>query len=80
MDPRLTPFILGEQGGVMRVHFLYLTLHRKAVIERKLDRQRRGGKLGNLQHAPQDELSDAEIRKRFEAVVELAREAARQQC
>ena len=77
--PRLTPFILAEHGGVMRVHFLYLTLHRKMLIERKLDRQRRGAKLGGVRHAPQDELSDAEIPERFEAVAELAREAARQQ-
>ena len=76
--PRLKPFILAEHGGLMRVHFLYLTLHRKAVIERKLERQRRGAKLGGVRHASQDELSDAEIRERFEAVAELAREAARQ--
>ncbi len=76
--PRLTPFILGEDAGGLRVHHLYLTAHRKAVIERKLDRQRRGAKLGNLWHATQNELSAAEIRERLEAVAQLAREAAGQ--
>ncbi len=47
----MTPFILGEDVGGLRVHALYLTLHRKAVIERKLDRQRRGAKLGNLRRS-----------------------------
>ena len=60
------------------MHPLYLTAHRKAVIERKLDRQRRGAKLGNLWHATQNELSAAEIRERLEAVAQLAREAAGQ--
>ena len=76
--PRLAPFILGEHAGSLRVHFLYLTQHRKAVIERKLSRQRRGAKLGNLLHAAQDELSDEEIRERLEAVTVRVREAARQ--
>ena len=77
--PRMAPFILGEDEAGLRVHVLYLSLHRQAVIERKLDRQRRGAKLGNLWHATQDELSDEEIRERLEAVAQLAREAARQQ-
>ena len=75
---RMTPFILGHHPGYLRVHFLYLTLHRKAVIERKLDRQRRGAKLGNCWHVTQDELSDAEIRERLEAVAQLAQEVAQQ--
>ena len=76
--PRMTPFILGEDARGLRVHVLYLAAHRQAVIARKLDRQRRGAKLGNLWHATQDELSEAEIRERLEAVAQLAREAAGQ--
>ena len=65
-------------GVAVEVHVLYLAAHRQAVIARKLDRQRRGAKLGNLWHATQDELSEAEIRERLEAVAQLAREAAGQ--
>ena len=75
--PRMTPFILGEDTRGLLVHVLYLAAHRKAVIERKLDRQRRGAKLGNLRHATQEELSEEEIRERLEAVARLVCEASR---
>ena len=76
-DARLAPFILEEDARGLTVHFLWLIQHRREVIERKLDRQRRGARLGNLRHAAQDALSDAEIRERLEGVAQRAREAWR---
>ena len=75
---KLEPFILAGGVGTLRVHFLYLTLWRKAVIERKLARKRLGGKLGNMWHATQAELSDAEIRRRLQAVAARVREAVKE--
>ena len=76
--PRLTPFILGEDARGLHVHYLYLIAYRKAVVERKRDRQRRGGKLGHCWHGRQEALSDAEIHERLGRVAQLVREAARQ--
>ena len=76
--PRMTPFILGEDARGLHVHYLYLIAYRRDIVERKRDRQRRGGKLGNCWHGRQEELSDAEIRERLERVAQLVREAARQ--
>ena len=73
---RLTPYILRENAHCVTVHFLWLTRDRKAVIERKAQRQRRGQKLGNLWHAPQDALSEDELRERLRWIVWRAREAA----
>ena len=73
-DARLAPFMLGEDAGGLQVHFLWLMQHRKAVIERKLQRQRRGTKLGRVWHANQAELSDAEIRERLQSVLQRMRE------
>ena len=75
--PRMTPFILGEDARGLHVHYLYLIAYRRDIVERKRDRQRRGGKLGNCWHGRQEELSDAEIRERLERVAQLVREAAR---
>ena len=59
----LTPYLLREDTRGLRVHFLWLTRFRKAVIERKVQRRRRGQKLGHVWHATQDELSTAELRE-----------------
>lgn len=64
------PFILSNQGSTVEIHFLYLTLDRKELIERKLARKRAGKKLGNLMHSQQDELSEPEIRRRLERIKE----------
>ncbi len=44
------------------------TAHRRCLIERKLAKLRAGKKLGNLLHSQQEELSDFEIRARWERV------------
>ena len=72
----LTPYILSEDAHGLTVHFLWLTRYRKAVIERKVERQRRGQKLGNLWHATQDELSAAELREALQWSAQRAREAS----
>ena len=74
---RATPYVVQRlAGGDLRLHFLWWTDHRKAVITRKLDAQRRGRRLGNLRHHPQADLSDAELRRRLAWVARLARAAA----
>ena len=70
------PYVVGRDGDQLRLHFLWWTDHRKAVIDRKVRAQRRGRRLGNLMHHPQAELSDAELRRRLTWVTRLARAAA----
>lgn len=72
---RIEPFVLDETSNTLYVHFLWTTLHRKEVIERKLERKRAGHKTGNLLHATQDELSPEEIQDRFDWVCRLAERA-----
>ncbi len=72
----LTPYVLREDARGLTVHFLWLTRFRKTVIERKVQRQRRGQKLGNVWHATQDELSGDELRERLTWVARQAREAS----
>ncbi len=71
---RLTPFILGEDAHGLTIHFLWLTLHRKELIERKVARQRRGQRVGNVKHATQEELSTDELRERLAWVARQARD------
>lgn len=63
---RIEPFVLGEDSHTLYIHFLYLESHRKALIERKLERKRRGGKLGNLLHARPEELTVQDVEGRLE--------------
>lgn len=70
----MDPFILAEDDGGVDVHFLWLTCHRKALIERKVARQRGGQKLGNVRHASQDTLSTEELGQRLAWVVRQARD------
>ena len=70
----LAPFILGEDARGLTVHFLWPTVHRKELIERKVERQRRGQKLGNVKHATQNELSTDELRARLARVARQGRE------
>ncbi len=71
---RLAPFILEEDAGDLTVHFLWPTLHRRELIERKVARQRRGQKLGNIKHATQDALTTDELRVRLAWVARQARD------
>ena len=71
--PQLAPFILGEDAGRLTVHFLWPTAQRRALIARKVDRRRRGQKLGNVVHAIQDDLSTDELRERLAWVAREAR-------
>ena len=71
---RLAPFILGEDAADLTVHFLWPTLHRRELIERKVARQRRGQKLGNVKHATQDALTTDELRVRLAWVARQARD------
>ena len=70
------PYVVGREGDQLRLHFLWWTDHRKALIERKVQARRRRRRLGNLMHHPQAELSDAERRRRLAWVTRLARAAA----
>lgn len=56
---------LGPDADGLRVHFLWPTVHRKELIERKVERRRCGQKLGNVMHATQDDLSSDELRARL---------------
>jgi hypothetical protein len=64
------PFILKDEGNLIYVHFLWFKAHRRRIIGRKLDKLNSGRKLENLLHSQQDELSDAEIRTRWERIKE----------
>ena len=69
----MAPFILRRDPDTLWVHFLWPTVYRQAVIERKVQAKRRGRRLGNLQHHPQDELSDEELHRRLEWVAHCVR-------
>ena len=69
----MAPFILRRDPETLWVHFLWQTVYRKALIERKVKAKRRGRRLGNLLHHPQDKLSDEELRRRLEWVARCVR-------
>jgi hypothetical protein len=62
----MEPFTLRDEGKLIHVHFLWFTAHRKRVIERKVAKLHAGKKLGNLLHSQQEELSEGEVRQRWE--------------
>jgi len=62
----MEPFILADDGGTVRVHFLYGILHRRQVIQRKYARLLSGKSV--VRHARQEELSRNEIHQRLENV------------
>jgi hypothetical protein len=66
----MTPFVLKDEGNLVYVHFLWFAARRRSIIGRKLDKLHSGRKLGNLLHSQQDELSDVEIRTRWERIKE----------
>lgn len=66
--PNWESCLLCEEDDWVHLHFLWISARRKALIERKLVRQRAGRKLGNMLHRQQDEFSDGELWKRFERV------------
>ncbi len=69
----MAPFILRRDPETLWVHFLWPTVYRKAVIERKVQAKRQRKRLGNLWHHPQDELSDEELHRRLEWVAHCVR-------
>ncbi len=73
---RMAPYILRRDRHTLWLHFLWLAAPRKAVIERKLEARRKGWRLGNRRHRPQDELSPAELQRRLDRIASLARAAA----
>lgn len=65
-DKEILPYIISETEQSIVVHFLWgIHLKRKAV-DRKILKRNCGMKIGNLLHAKQSELTDAEIMERFE--------------
>ena len=71
--PRAQPYVVRRERDQIDLHFLWLSSHRKDLIERKLAAKRAGRRLGHLRHHPPDELSDAEVRRRVSAVARWAR-------
>lgn len=69
---RFEPFILREDAHTLYVHFLWGTLHRKELIQRKFARKQQGKRLGNLLHAHQAELTAEEIKRRLDWIIEIA--------
>ena len=67
-----TPSYSGERS--VRVHFLWLTHRRKEMIEKKVNKARAGGKVGNLYHRTRDELPPAEIERRVESIMRMAKD------
>ena len=75
--PRAQPYVMRREGNRTALHFLWISDHRKQLIERKLAKQRAGRPLGNMRHHPQSDLSDAELRRRLAWVAQLARSLRR---
>lgn len=58
-------FILDETDNSLHVHFLYGTIHRKKILEKKVFKKKEGKKLKNLYHSTIDELTEDEIKDRI---------------
>jgi hypothetical protein len=65
-------YIISEEEKTLQVHFLYCISNRKKVIERKLTRKQAGKKLGNQFHARQEELSQEELKRRYNFMMKKA--------
>ena len=61
----LHSFLVREEPHILHVHFLWPTLERKQIIERKMRREPRRGKTGNLFHRQKSELTEKEIQRRL---------------
>ena len=66
---KLDPWIVLEEGNQVYVHFLWGTIQRKELIEKKLQKSRNGERLGNMVHRKREELSEEDIQERFDRVV-----------
>ncbi|MCX6600767.1 MAG: hypothetical protein NT025_04300 [bacterium] len=66
----LDPWVICENDKQVQVHFLWGTLRRKGIIEKKLLKSREGGKIRNMVHRKREELSEEEIQERFDRVVQ----------
>jgi hypothetical protein len=74
---RIAPFILRTGPDFLYVHFLYIGSHRKEVITRKLNKKKSGDKTKHLLHARQEDLSEAEIKRRLDWIIRIANSACR---
>ena len=65
-------YIISKSKSKYCVHFLYYQSNRKKLIERKLTKKRAGKKTRNLLHARQEDLTDEELKRRFERMKQKA--------
>lgn len=63
-------FLIDTSNG-FKLSFLYGQRKRKELIERKLKKAQEGGKIGNYLHEQQDELTDEEIKERYEWMIKF---------
>jgi hypothetical protein len=68
----LDQWIIREDSSALHLQFLWVTDSRKNLIEKKLHKQKTGGKLGNVRHAPRSELTAEETRQRYEFMLRKA--------
>ena len=68
----LDEWVVSEDSSGLHLHFLWGTNRRKQLIEKKLHKQETGGKLGNMRHARHEDLSDNDIRERYEFMLRKA--------
>lgn len=70
---KIKPFISRKDSNCLYVHFLWTTLYRKNLIERKIEKSREEKKIWNLFHATKSELTEEEIQKRLDHIFRLAK-------
>lgn len=68
----LDQWIIREDSSALHLQFLWATGSRRNLIEKKLHKQKTGGKLGNMRHARPSELTTEEIRQRYEFMLRKA--------
>jgi hypothetical protein len=69
---KLDEWVIREDSAGLHLQFLWGTDRRKKLIEKKLHKQKTGGKLGNMRHARRSELTAEEIRQRYEFMLRKA--------
>jgi hypothetical protein len=64
----MDPYILGRTEDSVLVHFLYVLSHRRALIERKVQRHDAGSPVASCNHARREGLSKGEIEAPLEGI------------
>ena len=64
-------FVIEDTPSGFMLSFLYETVNRKALIERKLEKAKKGEKIKGYLHEQQEDLTPDEIKERYNWLIEF---------